>query len=158
MNKKLLILAPLILSITSCQITKVNLTYGFIHETDQRDEVFSHEIRDYNSFKKMNDEKESYLMYIYDDKNCMCYLDLKSISKDTVIENNILVYTMDVEIIENHNTYGYKVDGHSYPSICIFEEGRLKYQVNYNEVQYFENTAKYEEYIFERINLSKNYK
>lgn len=157
MDKKIITFIPLILLISSCQVTKVNLTYGFIHESDERDVVFSHEIKDYQTFKNMNEKKESYLMYIYNDKNCMCYLELKSISKDTVIENNLLVYTMDVEIIENKNTFGYKTSGHSYPSICIFEEGKIKYQLDYNDIEYFENSSKYEEYIFERIVPSTNY-
>ena len=96
-------------------------------------------------------------MYIYNEKNCICYLTLKSISKDTVVRNNMLVYTMDVKIIKDKNTYGYKVNGHSYPSIVIFEEGKTKYQLDYNDLAYFENTAKYEQYIFERVNLSTNY-
>ena len=87
----------------------------------------------------------------------MCYLELKSISKDTVIENNLLIYTMDVKIIENKNTFGYKTSSHSYPSICIFEEGKIKYQLDYNDIEYFENSSKYEEYIFERIVPSTNY-
>ena len=123
MNKKLALLTPFILLVTSCQISKVQLTYAFMHESDERDVVFYHEITSYNTFKNMNSQRESYVMYIYDDKNCMCYLELKSISKDFVIENNILVYTMDVDIIGNKSSYGYKTNGHSFPSICIFEEG-----------------------------------
>lgn len=157
MSKKSLFLIPVILLATSCQVTKVNLTYGFIHESDERDEVFSHEITSYDSFKSKNMSKESYIMYIYNDKNCMCYLELKSISKNTVIENNLLVYTMDVKIIGERSSYGYKVNGHSYPSICIFEEGKCKYQVDYNNIEYFENSQKFEEYIFERVNLSTNF-
>jgi hypothetical protein len=156
MNKKTLLFIPLILVLNSCQITKVNLTKSFIHESDERDEVFSHEIRDFSTFKSMNNDKESYIMYIYNDKNCMCYLTLKSISKDFVIENNLLVYTMDVDVIENKKHYGYNSNGHSYPSICIFEEGRCKYQVDYNDIQYFENSAKYAEYITERCIFSEN--
>jgi hypothetical protein len=157
MKKKGLIFLPLILALTSCQITKVNLSYGYVHESDERDEVFSHEIRDFSTFETMNKNKESYIMYIYNDKNCMCYLTLKSISKDTVIENNALVYTMDVKVIENKNHYGYKSTGHSYPSICIFEKGTCKYQVDYNDVSIFENTNKFEEYLFARVNFSENY-
>ena len=157
MNKKLALLTPFILLTTSCQISKVNLTYGFMHESDERDSVFSHEITSYESFMNMNMLKESYVMYIYSDKYCMCYLELKSISKDFVIENNILVYTMDVEVIGNRSSYGYKTNGHSFPSICIFEEGKLKYQVDYNDVEYFENSKKFEEYITERVNFSTNY-
>jgi hypothetical protein len=157
MNKKLTVLMPLILAVTSCQITKVNLTYGYVHESDERDEVFSHEIRDFSAFENMNKNKESYIMYIYNDKHCMCYLTLKSISKNTVIENNILVYTMDLDVIENKNHYGYKSTNHSYPSICIFENGNCKYQLDYNDVTYFENEDKFREYIFERVNFSENY-
>ena len=128
-----------------------------MHESDERDVVFSHEITSYNTFKNMNSQRESYVMYIYDDKNCMCYLELKSISKDFVIENNILVYTMDVDIIGNKSSYGYKTNGHSFPSICIFEEGKLKYQVDYNDVEYFENSNKFKEYISERVEFSSNF-
>lgn len=158
MNKKLLLLTPLILLTTSCQISKVQLTYSFMHESDERDVVFSHEITTYESFMNKNMHKESYIMYIYDDKNCMCYLELKSISKDFVIENNVLVYTMDVDVIGNRSAYGYKVNGHSFPSICIFEEGKIKYQVDYNDVVYFENSSKYAEYITERVEFSTTFK
>ena len=155
MNKKLLLIAPLFLSLTSCQISKVNLTYLYMHESDERDDVFSHEIVNYSTFESKHTNKESFLMYIYNDKNCMCYLDLKTNSKDVVLENDLLVYTMDVKILENKNTYGYNKNNHSYPSICIFENGNLKYQVDYNQVEYFENSKKFKEYIFERISLEQ---
>ena len=47
MNKKLLLLTPLILLTTSCQISKVQLIYSLKHESDERDVVFSHEITTY---------------------------------------------------------------------------------------------------------------
>lgn len=154
MNKKLFVFLPLIFSVCSCQITKFKLSDSFVHESSERDEVFSHEIESYSDYEKMNKDKKSYLMYVYADPNCMCYLELKRISLDTVVNNDLLVYTMSVSLMRNKNTYGYDNSNHDYPSIVIAENGRVKYQIHYDDVAYFESTAKFEEYIFNRIELN----
>lgn len=157
--KKFCLFSVAILSLISCSsgpVTKVDLSYRFIHENTAREEVFSHEITAYEDYKNKNTTKESFIMYIYDDFNCMCYSELKNISLNTVISNDLLVYTMDVAVIKG-NSFGYKTSGHSYPSICIFEKGYLKYQVNFDEERYFYYTEHYETWLFERINLTGEY-
>lgn len=155
MNKKLIAFLPLFL-LTSCgSNSQVILSDFYYHESSERDDVFSHEITSYSSFENMNKNKKSYIMYIYNDKYCMCYLELKRISAPLAVEYNLLIYTMDVEIIENKNTYGYSAKGHDFPSICIFDQGKLHSSIHYDNYEYFESESKFSDWIFERIKIEE---
>ena len=89
------------------------------------------EINRYTNFKNKIESNESFLLVVYDNLGCMCYIDFKNILEDYIFENNLVIYQITDTLLEDQNTYGINLDV-SYPSLVLFDNGQLAFQENYN--------------------------
>lgn len=168
LKKILMILSIFIL--TSCgtqSIEKVTLTYAYNFNEKSTSEIFYNiDKSSYSEFSKMCENKESFLIYIYNDKGCECYRELRANSLDYAFNNNIRIYEMDIKAILDNNTYGFDLSGansttiktKTYLFVTIFNKGNCKYQLNYStNNSTIKEKNKLEAYLSERIIPSTNF-
>lgn len=157
-----------VISLSSCgnkNIEKVTLTYAYNFSEKSQSEIFETIKKDeYEKFSTLCEEKTSFLIYVYNEKGCECYRNLKENSLDYAFDNNIKIYEMDIKAIYDNNKYGIDTLGFTsstkatYLSIVILENGYSKYQINYQKNEdIIEEKDKLEAYLSERIIPSSNF-
>lgn len=111
----------------------------------------------FTDFENKIKSKESFLLVIYDNLGCMCYIDFKNILDDYICENNLIIYQIKDTTLEENNTYGINLDV-SYPSLTLFNLGELAFQENYNSdvnQSIFNNLDKLNDFLKDKINMPK---
>ena len=131
-NLSISLLFMLSLSLASCENNvsyPVTLSIGENISSNENAQLT--EINRYANFKNKIESNESFLLVVYDNLGCMCYIDFKNILEDYIFENNLVIYQITDTLLEDQNTYGINLDV-SYPSLVLFDNGQLAFQENYN--------------------------
>lgn len=162
--KKLLILLPILITsfaLNSCgEVSNSSkaLSYGKVYESEE--DVFNSDYdTSYKTFSYSVQNKETFILLVYNSLTCGCYINFKIANKKYLFDNNIDIYTMDVTNLENQELYGFSIPKSTeYPSIAIYKQGSLVKQTNYNSGnEIFTTNTAFIKFYTEYVNNPKIY-
>lgn len=163
MRKNIALLSLCLLAlpfINSCgqeNFSTVQLSYGRVYNNANEIYKTENDIT-YNFFDICANSEESFILIVYNDKRCSCYVDFKEISRNYLFEHNINTLTIDVSLLTGNNLYGYTIpSAMNYPSLAIFKNGRCVKQVDYKSGtdSIFNTTSKFTTFMDESVIPSK---
>ena len=102
-----------------------------------------------NNFIK---EKESFVLYIYG--NCVCSTKFNSIIKEFAERNNIVIHTLDSELVSQTEIDDIKY----FPTVVVFKKGKI---VNYlksdrdDNLIYYESSEEFSKWLTSYININR---
>lgn len=146
----LLVLTTTIL--TSCESTKIKLSYA--KEYEEVSEVFNKS--SFDAFQYNIESKLSFITFVNNEDTCLCWSNLVECSENYIFENQLFVMTLAKDEIGDNKIEGYKMPSLYFPSILIFNKGKLEYQLDYKETNpVFKNTSDFKNYIEDKTINSK---
>lgn len=138
-NKNLftfILLIPLLSSCGGSEATNKKVALFSGKEYEEVGDVFKQsEDSTYQNFKYATQNKESFIGIIYNSFTCSCYFDFRLAAQDYFFKNNIDPFTIDAKYLENEkDLFNIKLPNSlEYPVICLFKEGKLAKQINYDK-------------------------
>lgn len=155
MKKSLLFLGLILLiapSLGSCRFSKgpekIELSYGSLIDTNYTD-------IDYAKLEAKTIEEENFVLVTYPgkDSTCSCWRIFELVIEDFVLENDAIIYAIDVfQVIGKNNDFNLSLSTSS-PSIAFFEKGELKEQIAYSTKSpqaFYKNYSDFRDLILEK--------
>ena len=166
--KKLPIILTLfsLVSLSSCgkpeiDTSRIALDYGQVYKGGITD-ISSLEIG-YSTLTNMIDSKESFVLLIFHNRTCGCWLEFCPIAKDFMNQYNLEFKVFDNALLEGNNSYGIYTGTAKMPGICFFRRGKLIRQTIYglndgkNE-HLFKNYEDFKDMMLQNIYMPKMYR
>ena len=161
MNKKIkLIFAAISLALSSGFLSacnknstpaKTKVDFGYIRAVDLPSIKDLEELTYSNLVSKI-EKKQSFVLALYGDEYCSCWVHFHPILTDYINEKNMVVEYMSVDEFYKQDRFGLYLDKVDMPSVAIFSKGKLASQIIYGKTSsLFNNKEKFFGYMEENI-------